>query len=72
MTNYILNKKVEKGKVNDLNDLKDVVKEVWNFISAFYNMGWDMLIANSNGSSFRNKVVAKFTPKINILNAPKR
>jgi len=71
MTNYILNKKVEKGKVNDLNNLKGVVKETWNFISAFYNMGWDVLIANSNGSSFRNKVVAKFTPKINILNAPK-
>ena len=71
MTNHILNKKVEKGKVNDLSNLKGVVKEAWNFISAFYNMGWDMLIANSNGSSFRNKVVAKFTPKINILNAPK-
>ncbi len=55
--------KIEKDKVNDLNDLKGIGKEAWNFISAFYNMGWDPLIADSNGSSFRNKVAAKFMPK---------
>jgi len=34
-------------------------------------MGWNVLITDSNGSSSRNKVVAKFTPKINILNTLK-
>ena len=71
MMNYILNKKVEKGKVNDLDNLKGVVKEVWNFISVFYNVGWNVLITDSNGGSSRNKVVAKFTPKINSLNTLK-
>ena len=69
--NYILNKRIEKDKVNDLDNLKDIGKEAWNFISAFYNTGWDVLIADSNGGSFRNKVVAKFMLKINISNAPK-
>ena len=69
--NYIFNKKIEKDKVNDLNDLKGIGKETWNFISAFYNMGWDTLIADSNGSSFRNKVAAKFMPKINTSNTSK-
>ena len=71
MTNYIFSKKIEKGKVNDLDNLKDIGKEIWNFISAFDDVGWDALIADSNGSSFRNKVVAKFMPKINTSNTSK-
>ena len=39
MLNYILNKRIEKGKVNDFKDLKDVSKEAWNFISAIYDAG---------------------------------
>ena len=69
--NYIFNKKVEKGKVNDLDNLKGVGKEAWNFISAFYDVCWDTLIANSNSGSFRNKVVAKFMSKINTSNTSK-
>jgi len=69
--NYIFNKKIEKGKVNDLNDLKGIEKKAWNFIPAFYNIGWDTLIADSNGGSFRNKVAAKFMPKINTSNTSK-
>ena len=71
MMNYIFNKKIEKGKVNNWNDLKGIGKEAWNFISAFYNMSWDTLIADSNSSSFRNKVLAKFMPKINTSNTSK-
>ena len=51
--------------MNDFENLKGVRKEVWNFISAIYNVGWDVLIADSNSISFKNKVIAKFTPKIN-------
>ena len=71
MMNYIFNKKIEKDKVNDLDDLKCIGKEAWNFISAFYDVGQDALIADSNGGFFRNKVAAKFMPKINILNTSK-
>ena len=71
MTNYIFNKKVDKDKVNDWNNLKGTGKETWNFISVLYDVGWDVLIADSNGSSFRNKVVAKFIPKINTSNTSK-
>jgi len=39
ITNYIFNKKVEKDKVNDLDNLKGIGKETWNFISAFYDVG---------------------------------
>ena len=71
MLNYILNKRVEKGKVNDFKDLKNVGKKIQNFILAIYDVGWDVLIANSNGASFRNKIAAKFILKINSFNALK-
>ena len=54
MTKYILNKKVESSKVNEVNDFKDIGKVVWGFISAIYESGWDSLIVNNNNnSSFR-------------------
>ena len=71
MMNYIFNKKIDKDKVNDWDNLKGIEKEAQNFISAFYNMGWDTLIADSNSGSFRNKVAAKFMPKINTSNTSK-
>ena len=71
MSNYILNKKVNKDKVNNFENLKDIDKKAWNFISAIYNAEWNMLIADSNNISFRNKVAAKFTLKITLPNALK-
>jgi len=65
MMKYILNKKVESSKVNDVNDLKGIGKAAWGFISSLYKSGWDELIADSNVHSFRYKVKAQFTPKIN-------
>ena len=65
MMKYILNKKVESGKANDVNDLKGIGKATWGFISSLYESGWDELIADSNNYSFRCKVKAQFTPKIN-------
>ena len=38
MMSYIFNKRIEKGKVNDLDDLKGIEKEAWNFILAFYDV----------------------------------
>ena len=71
MTNYILNKKVERGKLNDFENLKGISNVAWDFISAIYESGWDVLIADSNNASFRNKVVAKFILKINNSNISK-
>jgi len=63
---YILNKSVERGKVNNFKDLKDVSKVAWKFIFAIYNSGWDTLYIDNN-TSFKNKVTSKFTPKINNI-----
>ena len=71
VSNYTLNKKVKKDKINNFEDLKGIGKEAWNFISTIYNVGWDVLITNSNSISFRNKVAAKFTLKITPSNASK-
>ena len=71
MTNHILNKKVERGKVNDFKNFKSIGNMAWDFISAIYESEQDVLIADSNNASFRNKVVAKFMPKINNSNIPK-
>ena len=66
VTDYIINKSVDRGKVNGFNDLKDVGKVAWDLIFAFYKAGWDILYMKDN-ISFRNKVVLKFMPKINDM-----
>ena len=71
MTKYILNKSIKRGKVNDFNDLKDIDNMAWNFISAIYKSGWNILSADNNNISFKNKVVVKFTLKIYNNNMPK-
>ena len=63
MSKYILNKFVERGKVNDFDNFKGVGKVAQNFISAIYDSGWDTLSIDNN-VSFRNKVASKFTLKI--------
>jgi len=39
MSKYILNKSVKRDKVNNFDNLKDVGKVAWNFISAVYDLG---------------------------------
>ena len=43
---------------------------MWKFIFALYKSKWDSLIVDNN-TSFRNKVSAKFTSKINGVNINK-
>ena len=43
----------------------------WNFILAIYESEWDLLIADDNNISFRNKVSSKFTPKVNKVKTNK-
>ena len=71
MTKYILNKKIENNKANKINDLKDIDKVAWKFISTIYKSGWDLLVTNNNNIFFRYKVLAKFTSKINKVNTNK-
>ena len=68
ITKYILNKSVERGKVNNFENLNNIGKVAWKFISSLYDSGWDALCINNN-ILFRSKVMSKFTPKIN--NIPK-
>ena len=71
MTIYICNKKIENSKLNEVKNLKGIGKAAWNFISAIYESGWDLLITDNNNISFRNKVLVKFTLKINKVNTNK-
>ena len=36
----------------------------WNFISALYKSEWDTLVTDKDNKSFRQKIVSKFTLKI--------
>ena len=66
--NYILNKKIEKDKFNNFEDLEDAGKEAWNFISAIYNTRWDTFITDSNSVFFKNQVTTKFMLNIILPN----
>jgi len=63
--NTFSTKKVESDKANDVNDLKDIGEATWRFIFSLYESEWDEFIADSNNHSFRYKVKAQFTLKIN-------
>ena len=67
MTKYIKNKKVKKNKENNVLDLNGIDEAAWNFISIFYNSEWDLLIADENNCSFRQKVAAQFTPRLSEI-----
>ena len=53
ITKYILNKKVESGKANEVDNFKGIGKAAWSFILALYKLGWDKLVANNNNYSLR-------------------
>jgi len=68
ISKYILNKSVERGKINNFDDLNSISKVAWKFIFTFYDSEWDILHIE-NKVSFRNKVAFKFIPKTS--NVPK-
>ena len=39
VSDYIINKSVDRGKVNDFDNLKDVGKITWDLISVIYKAG---------------------------------
>jgi len=64
ISKYILNKSVKRGKANDFNNLNGIGKVVWEFISTFYDSGWNALHIE-NKVFLINKVMSEFTPKTN-------
>ena len=61
---YIKNKSIEQNKTNNVPDLSGISEVAWNFISAFYKSGWDLLVFDKDSWTFRQKVASKFTPKV--------
>ena len=68
MTNYIRNKKVEKGRFNDVLGLKGFSEVVWSFISSIYKSGWDTFYSDKENRLFRQKFGGKFTLNISKNN----
>jgi len=64
ITKYILNKQVNPGRSNDLDDFKGIRKAVWNLVSSVYQSKWNSLITDKNNKSLREKITAKLTPRI--------
>ena len=64
MAKYIGNKQVNPTKSNELEDFKGIGEAIWSFISSVYQSKWDLLIADKNDKSLRQKILDKLTPKI--------
>ena len=64
MANYIKSKKAKCKSINDVSDFNGFSEVVWLFISSIYKSGQDLLYSDKENRSFRQKVVFKFTPKI--------
>ena len=64
MARYILNKKVNPKTANDFKELDGIGDAVWNFISLVYQSSWDSLYTDNKSKTLREKISAKFTPRI--------
>jgi len=53
MANYIKNKKVEKGKINNVTKLKGFSEAAWSFISSIYESEWDLLYTDEENKTFK-------------------
>jgi len=58
---YILGKTIERDNANNIKDLEDVGKAVWDLILSLYEAHWDSIYVNDQKTSFRNKVKSKFS-----------
>ena len=54
------------SKFNDIKNFEGISKATWELISSIYNSEWNSLITNNYRTSFRQKVVSNFTPKVNL------
>ena len=51
MARYILNKKVNSSKANELQDFKGIGDSIWNFLSAVYQANWDLFYMDNKSKS---------------------
>jgi len=63
MQKYILGKAIESENTNNINDLQDISKVAWSFISSLYEVHWDSLAVDKSNILFRNMVKSKFSPQ---------
>jgi len=71
MAKYISNKKVNPKSSNNLNDFDGIGDAVWNFLSSVYQSSWDSLYTDNCSKSLREKISAKFTPRVVPLSSSK-
>jgi len=64
MARYILNKKVNPSKANDLSDFDSIGDSIWNFIPSMYQANWNSFYTDNKATTLRVKISFKFTPKI--------
>jgi len=64
MARYISNKKINPKTANDFKNFDGIGDVVWNFISLVYQSSWDSLYTDNKTITLREKISAKFTPKI--------
>ena len=70
MGKYIRSKSIDCN-TNNIKNLEDVGKAVWEFLSSIYNSHWDGLYVDDTNTIFRNKISSKFTswvPKNSNIN----
>ena len=61
---YISNKEIDSRKLNDIQDFKGISKAIWNLISSVYQSNWNSLTTDKNLYTVKQKISAKFTPKM--------
>ena len=64
MARYILNKKINLKTANKFKDFDSIGDAVWNFISSVYQSSWNSFYTDNNTKTLREKISAKFTPRI--------
>jgi len=64
MAKYISNKKINPKLANEFKDFDGIGNVVWNFISSIYQSSWDSLYTDNKSKTLREKILAKFTPRV--------
>jgi len=64
---YINNKQIDLARANNHEDFKETGEAIWNLISSIYQSKWDLLIADKNSNSLRQRISAKFISKVPTL-----
>jgi len=63
MARYILNKKVNSSKENELQDFEGIGDSIWNCLSAIYQANWNSFYIDNKSKSLREKIASKFSTR---------